>query len=227
MLKDIDNSEGRIVTLAKHLLALKEGVQLLSDDIDSRSISTFPRPGCPRVFSIFADEENRPRLLTYKERLSDHNLCFSASVSSQTAFVKIFFGSYGLEVHRILAKEGMAPKLLGSLTDQHGPTMVVMEMLAKSEWISLDEFSQTPKWQEPAVRLAISQRLWEIQKKLRDTDYVHGDMRPKNIMVKKSDENVVILVGFDCAGRVGEAKYPRRPGDEILGESGLQDPARA
>lgn len=43
---------------------------------------------------------------------------------------------------------------------------------------------------------------------LHQRGFVHGDIRPTNIMVKKSGESGIMLLDFDWAGAIGEARYP-------------------
>ena len=40
---------------------------------------------------------------------------------------------------------------------------------------------------------------------MQTNDYVHGDLRPQNIIVA---ENKVYIIDFDWAGKDGEATYP-------------------
>lgn len=121
--------------------------------------------------------------------------------------MKIVYGSYGDEVHRVLAREKMAPELIGVSCIEGGATMIVMEMLDNS-WRTLYDFAQrTSRWNQTEVQSVIRQRLGNIVSVLKGNGLVHGDFRPNNIMVKEGEEASAVLIDFDWAGRDGQVHY--------------------
>jgi hypothetical protein len=123
-----------------------------------------------------------------------------------------------VDAHQLLADAGMAPKLLycgsldgnmdvrktGNLAQGNikyhglcvGPVrMVVMERI---EGNTMDKASTLPTGAREKTQLAI--------KKLHDAKLVFGDLRGPNVMF--SGEKV-LLIDFDWAGKVDEARYPR------------------
>ncbi|PVF98829.1 hypothetical protein CPB86DRAFT_329594 [Serendipita vermifera] len=91
-----------------------------------------------------------------------------------------------------------------------------MEYLDPSHgWVTLFEYAKTHRSivQEPFHPRLVG--LLEVMKKKK---IVHGDLRPANIMVRKSDigdDLEVKVVDFDWAGICGEAKYPLSRNPEI------------
>jgi hypothetical protein len=176
-----------------------------------------PQEGCPRVFRSFTDVQGNEHgidfICPFHER--DHPLIFKAYAlmgeTKQLAIVKIVYGQYGEEVHRFLAERGMAPTLYGTQTLEGGPMMIVMEDLNINDgWTTLDFI--TPKEQNAAknevIREKVHPRLQNIVRILKTNDFVHGDIRSNNIMVKKGHEGECYLIDFDWAGKVGTARYP-------------------
>ena len=147
------------------------------------------------------------------------NVAFLAKVkSSDRKLVVKFVDRYGLEAHQLLADAEMAPRLLycglldgksdartagghtqGStkLRGLHvGPIrMVVMEFV---EGKTAEEMFPLPDDAREKTEKAI--------RKLYDAQLVFGDLRGPNVMF--SGDNV-LLIDFDWAGKVNEARYPR------------------
>jgi serine/threonine protein kinase len=147
------------------------------------------------------------------------NVTFLAKVKSpdQKLVIK-FVDWYGAEAHELLARNGLAPRLLycglldGTqdfrITDGHpqgsakvcglhvGPMrMVVMDFI---EGKTVEKMSPVPSDAREKTLKAI--------KKLHDAQLVFGDLRAPNVMIS---EGKVFLIDFDWAGRVGQARYPR------------------
>jgi hypothetical protein len=176
-----------------------------------------PEKGCPRVFRSFIDEEGNSYdidfMCPFDEK--DHPLMFKALTmiggTSRQAIVKIVYGQYGERVHRLLAERDMAPKLYGIGRLEGGPLMIVMEDInVNKEWTTL--YSIIPQGpnagKNNVIREKVHPRLLDIVGTLKANDFVHGDIRSNNIMVKKRHEEQCVLIDFDWAGKVGEVKYP-------------------
>lgn len=55
---------------------------------------------------------------------------------------------------------------------------------------------------------AVKERLDEVLGQMHQQGFVHGDVRNVNVMVTNGPTPAVMLVDFDWAGRIGEARYP-------------------
>jgi hypothetical protein len=168
-----------------------------------------PVSGVPRVFPSFRDAGGMEHSLTFLPRPSNKLLIFKAvGDMSQEYCVKIVYRPYGEEVHQILGREEMAPDLFSVSHIKNGPTMIVMKMLDES-WQTLYDFAQTnPRWTTNGVQSIIRKRLEAILVTLERGGFVHGDFRANNIMVKSGEEESVMVVDFDWAGKDGKVHYP-------------------
>ncbi|KAF9644586.1 hypothetical protein BDM02DRAFT_3102661 [Thelephora ganbajun] len=140
------------------------------------------------------------------------NVTFFVQVKlSDRKLVVKFVDRYGVEAHEFMAKAGMAPQLLycGLLDGENdlrngevrvqgklkhglyvGPLrMVVMEHV------------------EPEKRpIDAREKTREAIEELHSAGFVFGDLREPNVMFSGGK---ALLIDFDWAGKVGEARYPR------------------
>jgi hypothetical protein len=168
----------------------------------------------------------------------------------------IVFEQYGKAVHRHLESKDMAPKYFFSFQmagvdlrggdDDHADDLsnhIVMEYLPppandSAGWITLADFQE--KFPQIASRwkTGIETALYKILDVLGEAKFVHGDLRPNNLLIKVasvSDGCVVQLrpasdpplpylkvIDFDWAGEAGAVEYPphRNPEVEWPGDSG-------
>ncbi|EKM50342.1 uncharacterized protein PHACADRAFT_264967 [Phanerochaete carnosa HHB-10118-sp] len=139
-----------------------------------------------------------------------------------------FVERYGEAAHRALTEVGRAPKLLyhGDVwrTDPArrgcGPCkMVVMELVegktASDKYGNRDYAAKVPEVVRDAVRSAVTEHL-------HGRGLVHGDIRRPNILLAGEEENVMIL-DFDWAGREGEVRYPLDLSEGIIWAEGVSD----
>jgi hypothetical protein len=166
----------------------------------------------------------------------------------------LIFETYGQKVHKHLESKDMAPKYFFSF-DMNGGGLPLnayamedhhlMEYLPppsndSSGWISLldlqERFPQVASTWKGDIRTA----LYKIIDVLGDAKYVHGDLRPNNLLISVKlttalDDCIIQLrphsdpplpylkvIDFDWAGKAGEVEYPahRNPDVEWPGESG-------
>lgn len=132
-------------------------------------------------------------------------------------FLYSYTDTYGTAVHNYLYNHGLAP-LLYSVENLHrGLIMVVMERLPLPKdgggWVELDTFEGKLGERAGAVR----KKLERIIDLLQEQRMVHVDLRPNNVMVKVDGSGEMVmdehgpifsLIDFDCAGKVGEVRYP-------------------
>lgn len=111
-----------------------------------------------------------------------------------TACIVKFVQSYGLKVHQYLQERNAAPKIVAFTELAGGWKAVVMEKLCGDTLCSL-QINQT-----------IVDALTQIVKDMHSANFVHGDLRPQNILC--SSNNTITILDFDWAGQDGVAKYP-------------------
>lgn len=92
--------------------------------------------------------------------------------------VKFARGRYGLEQHLVAAECGCAPRVLGCVPLEGGWKCIAMEHLPVEEWAHFDVRSAT------AEQAADVLSAYDLVFKQRD--YVHGDLRRGNVLVRRS-----------------------------------------
>ena len=60
----------------------------------------------------------------------------------------------------------------------------------------------------PDREVAVKKHLNQVLVQIHQQGYVHGDLRNVNVMVTNGLTPAVMLVNFDWAGKIGEARYP-------------------
>ncbi|KAJ7639118.1 hypothetical protein FB45DRAFT_904764, partial [Roridomyces roridus] len=201
-----------VLRTAHVLKTLKESIRLLDKEYENWAKVPVIHPGdmdsrapqgakyYPQCL-VFQGVDDEPRKLVFRGPLSKNNTpaqasIFRASCGDQAVIVK-FAETCGEDVHRLLARADLAPKLLycgHPFADLDiGVKMVVMEEL---------HFNFRPV-DVPTVPQC--DQLDAVLRILRENGCVHGDLRPRNIMVHGSS---VRVVDFAWAGKVGEVHYP-------------------
>ncbi|KAJ7096756.1 hypothetical protein B0H15DRAFT_56971 [Mycena belliarum] len=129
------------------------------------------------------------------------------------AVVVKFAETYCSGAHRLLAANGMAPKLLycGPVSDHldAGPAYQALQMIVM-DYIDGKTGAQLQLLDPRRLPADFARQLTEIVDVLHGGGYVFGDLRWPNIMVAEDgiNEPKVKLIDFDWAGEVGEARYP-------------------
>ena len=127
-----------------------------------------------------------------------HTLLYKATLDDipNTRIVVKFTHRYNAEAHRLLAAEGLAPRLHYSSTDdnvRYGKRfMVVMDFIDlefPSDYLTEDQYNSIKK----AIDI------------LHSNDIVFGDLRLVNILV---GNNTTMLIDFDWCGKAGKDRYP-------------------
>jgi serine/threonine protein kinase len=208
-------NKSHITNVARIFYALKAGLGNL-DSYYEKVQPTGDLPADSRYFpSITAyPHEDSDRLINFKyvgflENCPDCTTLHARTTTepAQEIVVK-FVDQYGEKAHRILAAEGLAPKLFfcGSpcLSDEH-PSYRSLSMVVM-EYIDGETFAQAKKEMNPQTTEEVRSELRHALDLLHDHGLVFGDLRPPNVMITKAHK--VKLIDFDWAGENEQAKYP-------------------
>jgi hypothetical protein len=138
-------------------------------------------------------------------RMDETKSVFSYKTDTRDVFLKSS-SSYGLEVHKAMAEKKYAPEYLGHRIG-NGQYLVAMEDLQSTGFVTFDSYlsRNPPSTQLDAVKDAVTAAVDYLHAQ----GFVHGDLRPPNIMVSvTSDRPEVRIIDFDWAGRPGCVYYP-------------------
>jgi hypothetical protein len=190
-------------SLARHLAAFRKGVGKLETYYrDLPAPPPTPPQGelLPYPSSFTSLLDNTLQNFDYVKRAMDDKLLFLGQLPDKRTVCIKFVRQYSAEAHKRCAQLDFAPQLLGFKSLPGGWSMVVMDWLGSDKWSRLDEIT-TITWNDVEVLTSkISQ--------LHQSGYGHGDLRPTNILVSKSDAKHYMLVDFDWAGTLGVVRYP-------------------
>jgi hypothetical protein len=199
------------------------------------SSASFPQ-FTPRVYTnckLYDPSGSPSGILTFTQKLDfpqDSNLFFAASLSVASfnyipVFVKVASGKYGEDVHRLLASNAVAPRLIAYADPDGAPKAYAMEYLRHPDWITLFAYLEVPGISSISMSF-IRSSINVVLNLLEENGSVHGDLRSNNVMVKVSANNELILVDdravinvidFDWAGKAGEVFYPIMRNESICG----------
>jgi len=121
-----------------------------------------------------------------------------------------FTTQYSSDVHKCLYEYGMAPGLIDIQVLAGGWKFVLME---KIEGKTLYEmYSSSARATHKQQKSVIQQKLKEAVSHMNHRNFVHGDLRTPNIMIREaeitSSSPTPIILDFDWAGTEGIVKYP-------------------
>ena len=125
--------------------------------------------------------------------------CASGAIAN--VLVKLT-SSYGEDVHKALGED--APQLL-KCEHKDGYIVVVMEEVVNA--VNLDVALKDPDHFNVQWLKSAKENLLKIMTKMSSRNYVHGDLRPPNILVVDAGKSFKII-DFDWAGKVGKMKFP-------------------
>ncbi|CUA77656.1 hypothetical protein RSOLAG22IIIB_12743 [Rhizoctonia solani] len=130
------------------------------------------------------------------------------NIEPSTRVVIKFVESYNSEAHGLLAKEGLAPKLLYDGTAHQsrrlGPDhyMIVMEYVNGVDLGRSDDLT---------LPMCVGQDVERALSILHDADIVFGDLRSPNVMLVKGADDKITgakLIDFDWCAKHLEGRYP-------------------
>jgi len=116
-----------------------------------------------------------------------------------------FVKHYSPEAHKFCASKGNAPELIAYNSLRGGWKMVIMVA------IDIDNAQRPGSYRRLSAmaaldRLPLKEAITSLIEELHNGGYVHGDFRDTNFVV--GDDNRFMLLDFDWAGPVEEARYP-------------------
>ena len=134
---------------------------------------------------------------------------------------------YGVELHRFLAEQGWAPRILRYDPHTYFKHYIV-EMELLEDKITLLEFLKrypvTPESENSSHQSKhekVFASLTNIVNTMHAHGYIHGDLREENIMVDEDDLSV-FLIDFDWSGKEGIARYPLQLNPQIKWEPSVK-----
>ncbi|KAG8815478.1 hypothetical protein FRC17_000698 [Serendipita sp. 399] len=230
------NSGGRPMAIAKCLVALKKAVELLPVTPITESVV----PATPQIYSLVSDGEQSSggHAISFERPLRHlGGFLFLGRIADEDEYlIKLVYGSYGTEVHRLLARQGLAPKLYGTEVREGAPTAIAMEHLEpydpyRAGWMTLHELIGSSCILVITRDLALGVK--RIVDRLSESNCVHGDLRSNNLMVYvKLDQTLLLHEGivhvkaidFDWSGESGKVFYPLERNAELYwpGEIGQE-----
>ena len=205
--------EAHITNVARIFYALKAALRKL-DSYYEKVQPTGDLPADSRYFPSITAYRHGDGFIDFKyvgylENCPDCTTLHARTTTepAQEIVVK-FVDRYGVRAHRILAAEGLAPKLFfyGSprLSNEQ-PSYRSLSMVVM-EYIDGETFAQAKKEMNTQTTEKVRLELRRALDLLHDHGLVFGDLRPPNVMITKAHK--VKLIDFNWAGENGQAKYP-------------------
>ncbi|KAG2358124.1 hypothetical protein BDR07DRAFT_1295881 [Suillus spraguei] len=152
---------------------------------------------CFKYTGQLDEDEGASKRLVFFGTLTDR-----PAVTNWDAICIKFVQHYCQEVHLHCASSGLAPRLRGFEKLPGGWYMwIVMDKL-----VGYDVLADLPNT-EHLPRSAF-EPIREQLKKLHAENFVHGDIRDTNILVKKDDRTKFMIIDFDWAGAANVVLYP-------------------
>jgi len=188
-------------SLARHFGAFKKAIQSLRqcyEALKNPALIEDLVPEFPDPRTYHSLETDSTVKFKYHGQMDEQKLLFVGETENGEKVCIKFVHRYSRAAHEKCATMGIAPKLRGFEAIGAGWTMVIMDDLSK-EYKPFDDKSlpaDTRKNMEAGLN------------ELHQAHYVHGDIRDVNIMVRRDGEPGFMLVDFDWAGIIGEARYP-------------------
>ncbi|KAH8823349.1 hypothetical protein DL96DRAFT_1469435, partial [Flagelloscypha sp. PMI_526] len=216
---DVSHDSRPYEEVARVLLALQNAVVNLEQFWKELSLSLSPdEPSHSRFMPWRTSYEVSGRVVEFEyiralEKYTSNVTFLARHVERGKKLIVVKFVAsdrYGVQAHRLLADNSLAPRLL-----YHGPlsstctwlSMVVMEHISGRTLAEVD-----PK---PGLHAQVKQAL----QLLHSQNLVFGDLRSRNIMI--DSDNKVKLIDFDWVGVAGEATYPFRMSLNIMWAEGM------
>jgi len=182
------------------LKAYYEGISDVSNPHGKNLQSQYPYEHCYHN----GNTNNQFVHFKYMSQISDR-LVFIAETEAQETIIVKFSRTYSKETHELCASKGFAPVLRAYEDICGGWHMVIMDYMKPEEYLPYHLRSDKQySFPDPNI---LQERFTEIVQTLHTEDYVHGDIRDSNFLVK-IDGTGAMLLDFDWAGKEGIVHYP-------------------
>jgi hypothetical protein len=184
--------------IARHFGALRNALRSLEQCYEQEVSNKAPPPIAnlefPYPLSYTCANTPSIRHFKYQSHMDDSELLFAAETDDDEKVCIKFVHRYSKDVHTFCASGGFGPTLKGFEGLPGGWHMVVMEMIGE-DYCHLMDFPPPYSHFDDIIGKLTS---------LHQANYVHGDVRNTNIMVKKDGNQGFKLVDFDWSGTIGE-----------------------
>ena len=135
-----------------------------------------------------------------------------------------FTKQYSCPVHNCLSEYGMAPRLIATEDLPGGWKVILMDKIEGKTLHNIYFEKRSPATvQQEAIKSQLKSMLSQIMK---PKNYVHGDLRLPNVMLKdneiSSTNPTPLILDFDWAGVQGEVVYPPHLNPEAHFPPGVQ-----
>ncbi|KAF5386517.1 hypothetical protein D9757_005879 [Collybiopsis confluens] len=221
----------QVLRIARLLYALRLSVVELNEYYAKLRQPDIVRPGCihprfcPSITSFSIDKTRIP--FVYDRPLEDNHACIVFKVTrtdTQTPVVIKFVRQYGCDAHRLMAANGMAPKLLSHtpLGGCYDELSVVAMEFVQGKTLE-DVYDPSQPLPEP-----VKNRIREALDILAEGGFVFGDLRRTNVMLADGEEPLgerIRFIDFDWAAKDGEMRYPFDLADVVRWPSGASEHA--
>src|SRR4051812_17640049 len=177
-------------SLARHSGAFKTAIRSLEqcyDALNNPALLENLDPGFPDPRTYSCLETKATVNFKYLCQIDETKLLFVGKTDNGERICIKFVHRYSQAVHEKCVEMGIAPKLRGFEDIGAGWKMVIMDFLDK-------EYEPSDKRTLP---LGAEEYLRERLIELHQANFVHGDVRDINIMVRKDDKLGFMLVDFD------------------------------
>jgi serine/threonine protein kinase len=165
--------------------------------VASLSVHFRPDPRYPHPQQYTSLQDSRPIRFRYTAQPHDDKLIFFGKTDGGTEICIKFTQTYSQGAHLACASRGSAPMLRGFEEIPGGWFMVVMDRV---------DGNHSPL-KESDLNDVMHGLIADAVTSLHQAGYVHGDLRPSNI-VRRNDGGGFLLLDFDWAGKIGEVLYP-------------------
>jgi serine/threonine protein kinase len=162
----------------------------------------------PTTFTHLRTHVNAPLQLDHQP-IPGKLLYAGWTAAGQPVVVK-FVRSYSKDLHEHCAFKDLAPALLGFEKLAGNWFMVVMEYMESYKTLStLEDLAP--------ISTQLRQMVTELVTSFHDQNFVHGDIRDSNLLVRTEDGKLQMkLIDFDWGGREGEVHYPALINDRTV-----------
>ena len=197
------------IRCAKMFGALKNSATALKEYYEHSMPQSFVDTRFPWItqYKYIVTKPTEIRKYEYLRRMDCSSLLYICQhIHDKKRILVKFVQTYSKDAHLASAAKGGAPTLLS-----HGDVLscgwsvVMMELLEEPEWMSGLEIG------EKAEQSMVREKVREHVLTLHQQGFVHGDIQPQNVLVKRPRHGHTLsvrLVDFDWAGETNKAKYP-------------------